>query len=311
MSDRQSMFFGQKRFIASFLLGISLSIFASPVFAADPFRSENPRNIDAKTEAAFEAIFREGNYPEAKNYLIQAETTNKNEPLVYAIRAALAYTEKDWETLKTYAQKTLETAENLNNDPLRSNLYLAIGNFLDGAYTFEKDGPLGAVTKLQKVFEYIDKAEAVDANDPELNLIKGYMDLILAVNLPFSSPDQAIERLENNAAPKYLVDRGIAVAYRDLKQLENALEFADKAIDQAPNNPELIYLKGQILRKQARSSVCDQGFNDDNQSLLNQALQYFDQALQKSAQLPKLTLKPLQRERDKTAKLLEQKTCDL
>ena len=79
------------------------------------------------------------------------------------------------------------------------------------------------------------------------------MDLLLAVNLPFSSPDQAIARFEDNAAPNYLVERGLAVAYRDLKDYDRALEYANKAFETAPENPEHYYLKGQILRKLASS----------------------------------------------------------
>jgi hypothetical protein len=45
------------------------------------------------------------------------------------------------------------------------------------------------------------KRKKVDPNDPELNLITGYMDLMLAVNLPFSDPAQAIERLEKYGSP--------------------------------------------------------------------------------------------------------------
>ncbi len=73
--------------------------------------------------------------------------------------------------------------------------------------------------RVAKVYAYLGKAEAISANDPELNLIRGYMDLMLAVNLPFTSPDQAIERLEKNAAPRYLVDRGIAISLSRFKSI--------------------------------------------------------------------------------------------
>ena len=64
-------------------------------------------------------------------------------------------------------------------------------HFLDGAYVYNEKGALEAINKLQLVFKYLDRAEDVDPKDPELNLIKGYMDLLLAVNLPFSKPEQA------------------------------------------------------------------------------------------------------------------------
>jgi hypothetical protein len=72
-------------------------------------------------------------------------------------------------------------------------------------------GPVGALSKLQKVFQYLDEAKKIDPKDPELNLLTGYMDLMLAVNLPFSDPAQAVEKLEKYAAPSYLAYRGIAV----------------------------------------------------------------------------------------------------
>jgi predicted Zn-dependent protease len=97
------------------------------------------------------------------------------------------------------------------------------------------------------VFENMDEAEKIDPNDPEFNLLKGYMDLILAVNLPFSNPQQAIDRLQKYAAPAYLAERGIALGYRDLDQADRALAAVDQALRGTPDNPELLYLKAQIL----------------------------------------------------------------
>ena len=278
---------------------LSSCLWINPSLAADPFRSENPRNIGEKTEAAFKALFEEGNYPQAKSYLIEADETEINDPMVFALRASLAYTEQDWETMKTYASKTIEVAEKIKSeDPLRSNLYLAVGNFLEGAYLFQQDGPIAAINKLQLVFKYFDEAEAVNPKDPELNLIKGYLNLILAVNLPFSSPEEAIERLQEYAAPKYLVHRGIALAYRDLKDYDKALEFVEKAIESTPNNPELYYLKGQILRRR--------GENNEDLLVLNEAIKYYDIALEKVEQLPvKAVQKPLQRERRKAQEKID------
>ena len=48
---------------------------------------------------------------------------------------------------------------------------------------------------LQQVFSELDEAESINPSDPELNLIKGYMDLMLAVNLPFSNPEGAISQM--------------------------------------------------------------------------------------------------------------------
>lgn len=293
-------------------LGLTLSVAASvifsfgnrPLLAADPFRTNNARNIGEHTEAAFKTVFLMGNYKAVNGELGLAESQEANEPLAHAMKGSLAFTEEDWETLKAYALKTLETAEVLKaTDPLRGNLYLAVGHFLDGAYIYEKEGAFGAIQKLQLVFQYFDAAESIDPNDPELNLIKGYMDLLLAVNLPFSSPEQAIARFEQYAAPNYLVDRGLAVAYRDLKQYDKALISVDKALQIAPENPELYYLKGQILRKK--------GKEHKNIPVLEEAIVHFEQAMSKSAQLPRFIVKPLTRELQQTQEAIAEFRAEL
>ena len=269
--------------------------FSSLAIAADPFRVDNARDIGEHTEKAFYTLFVLGDYFGSLEPLEIAEVEEENEPLAHTLRASLAYTEEDWETLKIYAEKTLKAAEKLEkSDTLRGNLYLAVGHFLEGAYIYEKDGPLGAIQKLQLVFRYFDEAEAVDANDPELNLIKGYMDLLLAVNLPFSSPDQAIARFETYASPSYLVNRGIAVAYRDLKDYDKALKFVDKALELAPENPEHYYLKGQILK--------NMGKEQQSIPILEKALDHFSRAITQEDQLPKFIVKPLRRELNQTHK---------
>ena len=269
--------------------------FSSLALAADPFRVDNARDIGEHTEEAFNTLFVLGDYFGSLAPLKVAEVEEPNEPLAHALRASLAFTEEDWEALNTYAQKTLKAAEKLEqSDPLRGNLYLAVGHFMHGAYIYEQDGPLGAIQKLQLVFKYFDAAEAADPNDPEMNLIKGYMDLLLAVNLPFSSPEQAIARFEAYAAPNYLVNRGIAVAYRDLEEYDTALKFVDQALEIAPENPEHYYLKGQILRKI--------GKKQKSIPILEQALDHFSKALSKESQLPKFIVKPLKRELKQTHK---------
>jgi hypothetical protein len=191
-----------------------LNVWVNPSVAADPFRTKEARNIGDKTEAAFKAIFQQGDYKAAEAYLQQALISEPNEPLAYAMKASLAYTNKDWTTLDTYSKKTLEIGQKLiASDPLRGNIYTAVGHFLEGAALVRRQGTVNgatqALSKLQEVYKYLDKAQAISANDPELNLLKGYMDLMLAVNLPFANPQQAIERLDKNAAPEYLADRGI------------------------------------------------------------------------------------------------------
>ncbi|HEY9608284.1 Sll0314/Alr1548 family TPR repeat-containing protein [Allocoleopsis sp.] len=253
-----------------------LGLWVNPTFAKDPFRTNNPRPIGDNTEAAFNSIFKEGNYKAAKNYLQKAEVSEANEPLAHAMMASLAYTTGEWETLKSHAIKTQQTAQQLKStDPLRGNLYIAVGQFLEGSYDFKKDGPVGALSKLQKVFQLLDEAKKIDPKDPELNLLTGYMDLMLAVNLPFSDPAQAIEKLEKYASPSYLAYRGIAVGYRDLKKYPKALEFVNRALALTPNNPEVLYLKAQILRSQ--------GNNKEAQDFFNKAVQQLDQLPKSSA----------------------------
>ena len=266
-------------------LGLSISssvglsaalLWASPALA-DPFRTTNPHQIGDKTEQAFKLMFEQGNYRQASQIL---QTAEANEPLAYAMKAALAYIDRDWDSMGQNARLTHESAEQLlASDPLRGNLYIAVGQFLEGAHSLSTEGTVRATPailgKLQQIFDSLDKAEKIAPQDPELNLLKGYMDLMLAVNLPFSNPNQAIERLQTYAAPAFLAQRGIAIGYRDLDQPEQALAAVDQAIQATPNNPELFYLKAQILRKQDKAQ---------------ESLHYFRQALALQNQLPaKLT----------------------
>ena len=283
---------------------VALSLWGTPAWAGDPFRNSNPRPIGDNTEAAFVEIFKNGNYLEAKTYLQQAIETENDEPLAYAMKASLAYSNEEWEVMKDAADKTLLVAEKLTpTDPLRGHLYQAVGHFLQGAYTFKKQGPLGAVNKLQLVFENLDKAEEIAPNDPELNLLKGYLDLILSVNLPFSSPEDAIARFEQYAAPTYMVNRALFAAYRDLDQYDRAMEYIDQALANNPDNPELQYFKGQILRKKGRTK----DGQPKDLDLLKEAYTYFDQAMVKVDQLPKGVQIPLRHDhravQDEIAKL--------
>ncbi|MEH2328113.1 Sll0314/Alr1548 family TPR repeat-containing protein [Nostoc sp.] len=278
----------------AFAAAIAINIWVNPSLAGDPFRNREPHQIGDQTEAAFKAIFQQGNYPAADRYLQQALSKEPNEPLAYAMQASLAYGNKDWAKLDTYSQKTLETAQKLiPSDPLRGNLYTAVGHFLEGAVVITREGTVNgvpqALSRLRQVYEYLDKAEAISANDPELNLIKGYMDLLLAVNLPFANPDQAIRRLEQNAAPGYLVDRGIALAYRDLKKYPQALDYANLAIKTTSDNPEIYYLKAQILKQL--------GQKEKSQQIIQEAIANFDKALAKKSQLPGDLVKQIERER--------------
>ncbi len=286
---------------------IAIGLWATPSLAKDPFRTSNPHPIGDKTEAAFRSVFEQGNYKSAESSLSQAEA---NEPLAFALKAFLAYSNSQGESdpskkqaalenFKNYAAQTRQSAEPLvKTDPLRGNLYIAVGNFLEGVYVVGTQGIVRgtpqALGKLQQAFKYLDEAEKIDPKDPELNLLKGYIDLLLAVNvsLPLSSPTQAIDRLENYAAPRYLADRGLALGYRDLNQPDKAIKAVDQAIAAAPKNPELSYLKAQILVRQ--------GNNRDSIPL-------FQKALSQKDQLPSGTSTQIQNELDRTLRRIQNK----
>jgi tetratricopeptide (TPR) repeat protein len=289
----------------TFATAVSLSLWVTPSLAGDPFRTTEPRKIGDQTEAAFKAIFQQGDYPATDRYLKKALSSEANEPLAYAIKASLAYGNRDWGSLNTYSRKTLETGQNLiASDPLRGNLYTAVGHFFEGSIILRNEGTINgaskALNRLQQVYEYLDKAEAISATDPELNLVKGYMDLMLAVNLPFANPNQAIDKLEKNAAPRYLVDRGIAIAYRDLKQYPQALDYVNRALKATADNPEIYYLKAQILQ--------EQGKKEKSQQLFRDAIANFDKALQKKAQLPANLVRQIERERNQAVNRLNSRT---
>ncbi len=273
---------------------VSFSLLATPAFAKDPFRTANARPISERTEKAFRAFFEQANYPETAKYLQQAEA---NEPMNTAMKASLVY--MDWqgekdptrkasllEQFNSYADQTRANAQvMMASDPLRGNLYLASSHFLEAAYIVLKEGMVkgtpGGMNEVQTAFKYLDAAEKIDANDPEFALIKGYIELLMALNLPFSSPTPAIERLQTHARPSYLADRGIALGYRDLGQQGKAMEAIDRALQSTPNNPELHYLKAQIFVKQ--------GNNRDSIPL-------FEKALTKREQLPPVLVKQIERE---------------
>lgn len=259
-------------------LGLSLSV-ALPTLAADPFRpNDSSHNIGELTEGAFKAIFKDGDYVTANELLAQAETAESNEPLVHAMLASMAYLKGDegLAEVLTRAESTEKIARELvATDPLRGHLYTAVGIFLKGAHLLKTEGVAKgtptALGMLQEVFSELEAAEAIDAEDAELNLLKGYMDLMLAVNLPFSNPDEAISRMSEYGSPEYLTQRGIAIGYRDLGQFDEALVAVDKALAAANENPELYYLKAQLLVRQGDT---------------NESIEWFNKALALKEQLP-------------------------
>ena len=264
---------------------LAIALLTGSALAKDPFRSTNPRAISDKTEAAFEAFFKQGDYKAAANYLSRTEST---EPLALSMKATLAYNdilagrdnkEKQaalLEQFRSYGTQTRTAAEKLlPTDPLRGNMYLAVSHFFDGVYAFTKDGTIKGtpqvLKELQQVIKYLDAAEAIAPNDPELNMLRGYMDVYTGIYLPFASSDKGVERLQKYANPRYLAERGLAMGYLEMKQYDKALASVDRAIALTPNNPEIQYLKAKILVKQGKDQ---------------DSLAYFDKALGKKEQLP-------------------------
>ncbi len=278
------------------LTACTLWFITLPAQAGDPFRRKPPRPIDTPTEQVFEQVFVYGNYPQARKILAELLTQNPAEPLVYALQASIAYLDGDLTTMAQAAAQTMKTAEALQtSDPLRGHLYVGVAHFLEGgvvASENRKNLILVVPQLLDKVrvaLESFDKAALVNPHDPELNLIRGFADLLLAINIPFSNVGDAVNRLRNSGAPPYLVHRGLALAYRDLKQFPEALEEVNKALEAAPNHPELHYLKAQIL-------VGQQNFLEGVQS--------FDQALALEANLPADLVRQIRRERERAQRRL-------
>lgn len=298
-----------QKLTAKSLLSLSLVVVTfgtaiAPALAGDPFRSQNPRPISNQTEQGFNSLFKEGNYPQSRQYLEQAYQNDTKDPLIPALLAALAYGEQDWSTLNRYAQDTKTRANSLvTSDKLRGNLYLGVGHFLEGAYLFQTKGAIAALGKVPTATSYLDKAKQENSSDPEYNLVRGYLDLLLSSNLPFANIDQAVDRLEDYGSPAYLVNRGIAIAYRDLEKLSDALSYVNLALATTSNNPDLHYLKAQILHMQANREKNDM---TRKASLYREANRYFDLAYQRRSQLPTTVATQLERERNKAQRVSQE-----
>lgn len=256
------------------LTAATLTLVSSPAWAGDPFRATDEYAIGQHTEEAFEAFFKEGNYLEARQALDEALISEADEPMVHAMAASMAYLNEDWDAVADASALTKSTADALlETQPLRGHIYSAVGIFMEGAHMMSTQGVArstpAALAMLQQVFNHIGQAEKIDSADPELNLVKGFMDLMLAVNLPFSDPAEAIERLSDYGNPTYLSYRGIALGYRDLGQMTEAMDAVDQALAAAPDNPELFYLKAQLHRRQSET--------DKSVAMFEKALEYADQ----------------------------------
>lgn len=265
----------------------ALLFLALPTWAGDPFRTTNPRSIGKETETAFQLLFRDGNYPAGVKQVDVALRTEAEEPLLHSLRASIAYLEKDFPGMLVYANRIKESAQKLlDKDKLRGHLYMAVGLFMEAGHIVSTQGvikgaPQGIAT-LQKALEEMGKAQEVDPTDPELNLIKGFMDILVASVLPITDLETALNGLRQ-ASPEYLKWRGIALGYRDGKKPDQALEAVDKALAAAPQNPELLYLKGQILWQKGGSS-------------LEEAKRLYRMAAARSGQLAAAVARQLQQE---------------
>lgn len=247
---------------------------------------------------------KKGDYKAASNYLKQLDP---NDPLSLAMKASLTYSdmlgERDsgkkvsmLEEFQSYAAQTRTAAERLlGNDPLRGNLYLAVSHFFDGVYAFTKEGTVKGTAKvlgeLQQIIRYLNEAEAKSPDDPELNLLRGYIDVYSGIYLPFSNPDKGLERLQKFANPRYLADRGLAMGYLEMKEYDKAMAAVDRALAGAPENPDLFYLKSRILSKQGKDQ---------------ESIPYLEQAIAKRDQLPVGLVREMERALRKTRERLGQ-----
>ncbi|NJL82654.1 MAG: hypothetical protein HC890_06280 [Chloroflexaceae bacterium] len=86
------------------------------------------------------------------------------------------------------------------------------------------------------------------------------------------------------------------MVYRDRKQYDEAFNAVQQALVRSSTNPEVLYLKGQILRQLSKGSENP----TEKLAFLQQAQTCFEQALLKSDQLPRSILRPIERDRNKT-----------
>jgi tetratricopeptide (TPR) repeat protein len=264
------------------------SLMETPVHAQDPFRSgEEARDISPEVYSAFQEFFCAGRYNRSRKQLELALQASPQEPMVYALLAALSYQEGDLEAFTERGAQTLAVASELTGeDPLRGHLYEAVGYGFEAANLVLQDGVVIGLPKalptLNNLFGAIRLAQKVNAEDPELNLLNGYMDLLL------TNRDKALEQFRI-AGPDYLAYRGLALAHRDLKQYNQALEAVDLALNSGCDNPEFMYLKAQILVLQGNDAA---------------AVPLFNQALEAADQLPPPLVSQIQSERDSAERRL-------
>ena len=269
-----------------------LSSLGNLAIAGDPFRSSDPHDIGDRTEAAFEALFVEGHYPEANKAILRAIEEEPGEPLAHALNGALAYVSEDWERLQTAAAATEKAAAALiDTPPLRVSSPAPArpprrgGSPISEGGSGPFQGGPEAFSRLQQAKAALDKANDIDPDDPELNLLRGFLDLLVAGNLPFLNLDGAISQLQK-AQPGHLRHYGLAMANRYLNQPELALAEIELAIAIAPENPHLVHFRGQVLAKLGQAT--------QDVSQLQRAEQDFVAVLAKHEQLPRPMIRHLE-----------------
>lgn len=276
------------RTITATAVVLSLSL-ALPLYAKDPFRSTKARAIGNETSTAFATLFRDGNYRGAVPQIDRAVRMNSNEPLAHTMGALVAFLEEDMNTMRQRGASIKRSAQGLQkNDKLRSHIYLAVGDLVEASYLFKSEG-ISSVPKvlplIQNVLSELRTANSIDPEDPELNLLRGLIDILISSVssslIPSNDVETSLTRLRQFSAPDYLRWGGVAVAYRDARQPAPALEAIDKALVIAPQNPILQYFKGQIHWMQGNKT---------------EAKRFYQLALTRASQLPDRFIKDVQTE---------------
>jgi len=265
--------------LALSLLAVTLVSTASPAWAKDPFRSTKARPIPTETATAFDTLFREGNFRGAIPQIERAIKANDSEPLAHTMRALVEFFRQDMNAMRQAGQSVKQRAQALmSKDKLRGHIYLAIADLIESAYLFKTEGISGVpriLPLVQNVLDEMKNAQKIDPTDPELNLLKGLIDIVISsvssAIIPSTDVEASLTNLRQFSAPEYLKWGGIAVVYRDAKNTALAMEAVDKALASAPNNPVLNYFKGQIFWVKGN---------------IPEARRYYLLTLSKSTQLP-------------------------
>ena len=268
------------------LLSLTLAL---PLHAKDPFRSTKARAIGNETSAAFTTLFRDGDYRSALPQIDRAMKANSNEPLAHTMGALVAFFQQDMNTMRQRGTSIKQTAQALQRtDKLRSHIYLAVADLVEASYLFKTEGISGVpkiLPLIQNVLNELRTANSIDPEDPELNLLRGLIDILISSVssslIPANDVETSLTRLRQFSAPDYLRWGGVAVAYRDARQPAPALEAIDKALAVAPQNPMLHYFKGQIHWIQGN---------------IPEAKRFYQMTLSRAPQLPTQFIKDVQTE---------------